>query len=235
MQIVPLQASPIGQSVTFAHGVSHVPPAEHTSAPVHIAQEPPPVPHALEEEPDWHMVPSQHPPLHSPGLVQLLEHVWLRQASNIGQSVGKWHLLATSGDETSATSVGGLSSTEPSPGEVCSTDRSRDASSRCPPSGPVAPSLPPSFPRPAVSSPSEGARSEHAEEAIPTARRSTTCPARRHCRRFTTHRGYPLSGRVERSAPAPIPHANPGGSCLQGSVRISLPCPPLNRRRSRAR
>jgi hypothetical protein len=55
--------------------------------PVQIVHIPPPVPQAVEAIPDWHIVPSQQPPLHVSPPVQLLVHLPALQASPDGQSV----------------------------------------------------------------------------------------------------------------------------------------------------
>jgi hypothetical protein len=61
---LPLQAWFIGQSAAVVHLVRHIPPAEHACVALHVAHEPPPVPHAVEPVPGWQLVPSQQPPLH---------------------------------------------------------------------------------------------------------------------------------------------------------------------------
>jgi hypothetical protein len=178
VHIPPMQAWSVGQSLAFVHPVAFVqlPEGAQFGCPnEHRMHLPPPAPHAMGSEPGWHSVPSQHPPLHDSPPEQLEVHVCVpgSQASFIGQSLARVQPLPVSVAMSLPTSL------------ATSLVTSRDTTS------PGAPSfrLPPSFAEPpsspAVSSPSVGARREHAETSAMT-KGSAMRHARPHWPRIIT-------------------------------------------------
>lgn len=76
----PLQALSGSQSPAVEQ--PHTPPVTHLAPfmPAQVAQEPPAVPHAPLLVPETHWVPSQHPPLHCPGPLQVVVHLLVLHA-----------------------------------------------------------------------------------------------------------------------------------------------------------
>ena len=87
---LPAQHEPAPHGVMSVHVLVQTPPVHVGVEPPHLMHLPPVLPHFMSSAlPGWHIMPSQHPPLHASMPMQLGEH-WCvvgSHASPLGQSV----------------------------------------------------------------------------------------------------------------------------------------------------